>query len=225
MKKTVIVEFNGLAGLGKTTVANILIDNLNKMGFKTVNRQYNILLYRTLFHFFPQQMCSRLYHLVMEYANTFPIRGTKRTHLLYTSGYALKYKSIMRFSRADFAIIDEALIQFLVAMAFKDRMPHNDKAEAIVQELKRMGITFIRVDCVNHVCQAAERIMSRPPRGLVFEAMSKDELIATLEIESHNFDYMRELFSKVYPNQQVIEIDTNDSPIENAEKIQKFLLQ
>lgn len=225
MRKTVIVEFNGLAGLGKTTVANILIDKLNKMGFKTVNRQYSFLLYRILFHYFPKQMYSKLYHLVLEYADTLPKRETKRTHLLFTSAYTLKYKSIMRFSCADFAIIDEALIQFLVAMAFKDRMPHNDKAEAIVQELKRMGISFIRVDCVNHVHQAAERIMSRPPRGLVFESMSNDELIATLKTESYNFDYMRELFSKVYPNQQVIEIDTNESPIENAEKIQKFLLR
>ena len=224
-KSPVIVEFNGLAGLGKTTIADKLIENLNKLGYKTINRHYNNPLSRVLFHFFPKQMNHNLYSLVKAYADTLPIReGVQRKHLLFTNRYALKYQSIMRFSNADFAIIDEALIQFLVALAFQDEMPKTTKAEAIVRELKKMGIRFVRVDCINDVDLASERIMSRPSRGLAFEVMQKDELIKTLEIESANFDYMRELFSKVFEGQNVITIDTNRDPAENALKIQKELL-
>ena len=35
-KKTVIVEFNGLAGLGKTTVANVLKDELRVDGYEVI---------------------------------------------------------------------------------------------------------------------------------------------------------------------------------------------
>lgn len=225
LKKPIIVEFNGLVGLGKTTIADKLIENLNKMGYKTVNRQYNNPFYRVLFHFFPKQINHHLYSLVKAYADTLPIHeGLQRTHLLFTNRYALKYQSIMRFSNADFAIIDEALIQFLVALAFQDEMPKTTKAEAIVRELKKIGIRFVRVDCINDVGLASKRIMSRPSRGLVFEVMQKDELIKTLETESANFDYMRELFSNVFEDQKVITINTISDPAENALKIQEELL-
>lgn len=224
-KKPVIVEFNGLAGLGKTTIADNLIENLNQLGYKTVNRQYNNPLCRILYHFFPKQINHELYSLVKAYADTLPKHeGLQRKHLLFTNRYALKYQSIMKFSGADFAIIDEALIQFLVALAYQDIMPQSEKAEAIVRKLKKMGIRFVRVDCINNVGLAAKRIMSRPSRGLAFEVMQNDELIRTLETEAANFDYMRELFSKVFEDQQVITINTINDPAENALKIQEELL-
>lgn len=224
-KSPVIVEFNGLAGLGKTTIANNLIDLMNKDGYSTVNRQYSNLLYRFLFHFFPKLTNPRLYRLVKAYADSIPAKaGEKRTHVLYTNGYVYKYQSIIKFCNADFAIIDEAIIQFLVAMAFKDPMPHSDKAKAIVEEIKKLGIRFIRVDCVNDVSLAAERIMSRPSRGLVFETMDADELDHTLDTESSNFDYLRDLFSQVYENQHVISINTRDDPMANASKVKDFVL-
>ncbi len=224
-KAPVIVEFNGLAGLGKTTIADIIIENLNQLGYKTVNRQYNNPLYRVLYHFFPKRLNHELYSLVKTYADTLPkYEGVKRKHIMFTNRYALKYQAIMRYSNADFAIIDEALIQFLVALAYQDEMPKTTKAEAIVRELKKMGIRFVRVDCINDVDLVSERIMSRPSRGLAFEVMQKDELIKTLETESANFDYMRELFSKVFEGQNVITIDTKRDPAENALIIQKELL-
>lgn len=225
-KCPVIVEFNGLAGLGKTTVANDLIDILNDKGYSTVNRQYSFPIYRFLFHFFPKLTNLHLYSLVKSYADSIPTKeGTKRTHILYTNAYVYKYQSIIKFCNADFAIIDEAIIQFLVAMAFKDQMPRSDKAKAIVEEIKKLGIRFIRVDCVNDTALAADRIMSRPSRGLVFETMGADELKNTLETESANFDYMRELFSLVYEDQQVISINTREDPMENALKVKDFILE
>lgn len=213
---TCIVEFNGLPGLGKTTIANILIDELRKDGFKVIDRKYNKnLLWRLAAHF-PKTYNLNLYRIVKEYADTIPSTGGKRTHVDWTNRYALKYWLMKRFSGADYAIIDEALIQFLVAMGFKDKMPESGRAEAIVRKIKDMGVEFIRVDCVNNVEEASKRLLARPARGLVFEKMSREELLATLETEKANFDYFRELFSKIYNNQLVIEIDTREDPHKNA---------
>ncbi len=223
-KGTVIVEFNGLPGLGKTTVANILIDELNKLGYKTVNGKYRRNIFYTLHHPFPELYSLKLYRLVSSYAKSIPPRGRKRTHVHWTNFYACKYESIVKYSGADFAIVDEAIIQFLGAMAFQDRMPVSDKATAIADRLKSMGIKFVRVDCVNHIEESARRIMSRPSRGLVFESMQQDELLRTLEVEAANLEYMRSVFSKVYEDQLVITIDTLDAPEKNARIIMDNLL-
>jgi hypothetical protein len=224
MKKPIIVEFNGLPGLGKTTVANSLIEILNHLGYKTVNRRYRRNLFYTLHHPIPELFNLKLYKLVSDYAKSIKPRK-KRTHLHFTNFYAKKYLSILKYSGADFGIVDEGLIQFLVAMAFQDRMPESDKAEAIVRKLKALGIKFVRVDCANDVETSVARVLSRPSRGLVFETMQKEELNKTMEAEALNFDYLRTVFSKVYSDQLVINIDTvNTDPIDNAKIIADKLL-
>ena len=110
-------------------------------------------------------------------------------------------------------------------MAFQDRMPVSEKADAIVEKLKSLGIKFVRVDCVNHIEESAQRIMSRPSRGLVFESMQREELIKTLEVEAYNFEYLRSVFSKIYDDQLVITIDTQLNPQENAIGIMKTLVK
>lgn len=224
MNKPIIVEFNGLPGLGKTTVATSLIEELKQQGYKTIkNYRHNI--FYTLHHPFPELYSPSLYRFVREYADMIPPKGTKRTHVHWTNFYAQKYESILKHNVADFVIIDEGIIQFLVAMAFQDKMPESDKAEAIVRKLKTRGVRFVRVDCVNDVDTSAARIMSRPSRGLVFESMQHDELLRTLEAEAFNFEYLRTVFSKIYGNQLAITIDTvKSNPIDNAKTIIKKLL-
>ncbi len=214
----IIVEFNGLPGLGKTTVANALMEELNTKGFKTISK-YRRNIFHTLHHPFPELFDLKLYNLVSDYAKSIPPRGRKRTHVNWTNFYAQKYKSIEKDCKVDFAIIDEAIIQFLVAMAFQDKMPKSEQAVAIVRRLKTIGIKFVRVDCVNHIGESAKRIMSRPARGLLFESMQHDELISTLEVEAYNFEYLRSVFSEVYENQLVIAIDTLDNPQDNVQII------
>lgn len=218
-KETIIVEFNGLPGLGKTTVADLLMAELNDRGYKTVSGKYRRNKFYTLHHPVPELYNLKLYKLVSVFAKSIPPKGRKRTHVHWTNFYARKYESIVKYSGADFAIVDEAIVQFLVAMAFQDRIPVSEKAEDVVVKLKSLGIKFVRVDCVNHVEEAARRIMSRPSRGLVFESMGQDELLKTLEVEAANFEYLRSVFSNVYQNQKVITIDTLEDPETNVQKI------
>ena len=223
MKSPIIVEFNGLPGLGKTTVATSLVEALKQSGSKTMGN-YRHSLFHTLHHPFPELYSPALYRLVKSYADTIPPKGKKRTHVHWTNYYAQKYESILKHNVADFVIIDEGIIQFMVAMAFQDRMPESDKVEAVVKKLQSMGIFFVRVDCVNDVVTSAARIMSRPPRGLVFVSMQHDELLRTLETEASNFEFLRSVFSKVYSNQLVININTvQTSPLENANTIMNKL--
>lgn len=221
---TVIVEFNGLPGLGKTTVAEFLIKRLNEKGYKTVNRYYRRNILYTLHHPFPELFNLSLYRLVKSYSAMIPPINTKRTHVHWINFYVQKYLAIQKYSDADFAIIDEAIIQFWVAIAFQDRMPKSKLVESIISKIKQLGIQFIRVDCIHHIDEAADRIISRPQKGMMLENLPPQELKRTLEVEAYNFDYLRSVFSQIFEGQQVITIDTLSTPEENVKIIEEVLL-
>ena len=219
---TIIVEFNGLAGLGKTTVANILKGELSKEGYCVIGWYRHSILHslRPMFAV-PYSFC--LYRKVKKYADSIQPYQKDRKYVHWTNHFVRMYKNIEKHSDADFAIIDEAIVQFLVAMGLNDRFPQSPLLDAVVEKIKSMGVSFVRVDCVNNIEAAYERIKSRPPKGMYYEDWSKDELTAQLEAETYNFEYLRTVFSRVYPEQLVISIDTQDSPAENARKIKEII--
>lgn len=222
--KTIIVEFNGLTGLGKTTVAKALIDELTKQGSRVIDKSYRYCYFHSMHHPFPELFSPHLYWLVESFARSLTPQK-KRSHVNKISYYAQKYKSIIKHSHADFAIIDEAIIQFFAAIAFNDIIPVSEKVDVIIKKLKKLNIDFIRVDCVPNVIEAEKRIMSRPSKKLKVERMPKDDRLHKLETEAANIDYLRSVFSKVYKNQHVITIDTTKtSPLDNARVVMDFIL-
>lgn len=221
-KRTIIVEFNGLAGLGKTTIVNRLIDQLRIDGYKVIDTyRHNKLHSKHPLFCIPYSF--DLYRKVKKYADSIEPFRKDRKYEHWTNHYVRMYKSIEKYSDADFAIIDEAIIQFLVAMGLNDRFPQSDLMDAVVKKIKSMGVSFVRVDCENNIDASYERIKSRPPKGMYYESWSKDELMSQLQAETYNFEYLRSVFSKVYPEQKVVTIDTLDSPEDNAHKIKEII--
>lgn len=221
-KRTIIVEFNGLAGLGKTTVAGVLIDELCKEGYNVIGK-YRKSLFHSKRPLFSIPYSFSLYRKVKKYADSIVPYKKNRKYVHWTNHFVRMYKTIDKYSNADFAIIDEALIQFLVAMGLNDQLPHSNLMNSIAEKIKSMGVSFIRVDCENNVEVAFERIKSRPPKGMYYENWSKEDLMSQLQAETYNFEYMRSVFSKVFPGQIVITIDTLDSPETNANKIKEII--
>lgn len=220
-KTPVIIEFNGLPGLGKTTVANALINELLNNGYKVVDRQYRSNRFQTTRRPFPELFNLNLYRRVVAYSKIIPPLGPKHKYVNWTNYYVWKYKSIIRRSNIDFAIVDEGIIQFFVSMAQAEKMPESVLVDKVVLKLKSLGISFVRVDCENHVEEACLRVMSRPARGLAFERMSKEELFQSMRNWAYNIDYLRSVFSRIYDNQLVIPIDTKDPVDYNVQMIYK----
>lgn len=222
-KKTIIVEFNGLAGLGKTTVANTLMDFLREDGYSIIGKyRHNILQSKRSLFCIPYSIS--LYKKVKRFADSIEPYRKNRKYTHWTNHYVRMYKSIDKYSSADFAIIDEAIIQFLAAMGLNDYFHPSELLDSIVSKIKSMGVSFVRVDCENHIEVACERIQSRPPKGMYYENWTKEELLSQLQAESNNFSVLRSAFSKEYPEQIVINIDTLDSPESNARKIKEIII-
>lgn len=221
-KKTFIVEFNGLAGSGKTTVANLLIDELRKDGYSVIGK-YRHSFFHSKRPLFCIPYSFSLYKKIKRYADSIVPYRKDRKYVHWTNHFVRMYKSIKKYSDADFAVIDEAILQFLVAMGLNDHLPQSILMDAIVEEIRMMGISFVRVDCNNHIETSCERIKNRPPKGMYYESWSKEEMMSQLQVEAANFEYLRSVFSKVFPGQVVITIDTLDSPQINALKIKEII--
>lgn len=223
-KKTVIVEFNGLAGLGKTTVANILKDELRKDGYDVIGNYRHSFLH-SLHPFFCVPYSLSLYSTVKRYADSIVPYKKDRVYTHWTNHFVRMYKSIEKHSDADFAIIDEAIIQFLVAMGFDDELPQSELLNAVVKKIKLMGVSFVRVDCENNIKASCERIKARPPKGMYYECWPQKEMEAQLQVEAQNFETLRNVFSKVYSDQIVIPIDTMRDAKDNARIIKEVILK
>ena len=221
--KTIIVEFNGLAGLGKTTVASFLKDELCKDGYKVIGWYRHSVLH-SLRPMFAIPYSFSLYRKVKKYADSIAPFRKDRKYVHWTNHFVRMYKSIEKYSDADFAISDEGIIQFFVAMGLNDRFLQSDLLDAVVEKIRSMGVSFIRVDCENHVQASFDRIKSRPPKGMYYENWSQEELMCQLQAEAYNFECLRSVFSRIFPDQKVITIDTLDSlPEDNARKIKEIL--
>ncbi len=222
-ERTIIVEFNGLPGLGKTTVANALINNLIECGSTVDNGTNRYSRLQTRRSPVPELFNLDLYRQVVNYAKTIPPLERNRKHLNWVNYFAWKYKLIEKKCEADFAIIDEGILQFFASIAHPDNMPQSSQVDAIVGKLKDLGISFIRVDCVNHVDEAVSRVISRPARGLAFESMSPNYLYESMKNWAANLDYLKTVFSRIYNDQKVVTIDTKDSVEKNVSIIKGYL--
>jgi len=222
MKKTVIVEFNGLAGLGKTTIANALRSELQNDGYKVIG-DYRHSILHSLRPIFCIPYSFSLYRLVKRYADSIVPYKKDRVYTHWTNHFVRMYKNIEKHSDADYAIIDEAIIQFLVAMGLSDHLPKSDLLNEVVRKIKSLGVSFVRVDCMNNVESACERIQSRPAKGMYYEKWTREEMVKQLQTEADNFALLREVFSDIYPDQFVITIDTLNSPEENVKIIMNII--
>lgn len=218
-----ILEFNGLPGLGKTTVAEALLNELKNSGYDVEDWKKKYCWLQKKHSPLPELYNLGLYHLVAKYAKLIPPINQKRKHLNWTNFYVWKYKTIEKYSVADFTIIDEGIIQFFVSIAHPNVMPHIDLAEEVVRKIKRMGVSFVRIDCVNHVDEAATRVLSRPSRGLAFEKMNQNDLHDSMNNWAINLNYVRSLFSRVFDNQTVVTIDTKECIEKNVQIIKNSI--
>ncbi len=221
-KGTIIVEFNGLAGSGKTTVANILIDELRNDGYDVIGK-YRHSFMHSLRPLFSIPFSFTLYRKVKRYADSIEPYRKNRGYIHWTNHFVRMYKSIDKYVNADFAIIDEAIIQFLVAMGLNDYFPKSPLLDDVVKQIKSMDVRFVRVDCENNVDLAYTRIKTRPPKGMYYENWTRDEIVHQLQVESDNFEYLRSVFSRIFPDQKVITIDTMLHPRENAKIIKEII--
>lgn len=213
-QKPLIIEFFGLPGAGKTTVANALQRRLEGMGVSTVTHYYRNILHRK-----PQTllMSPRYWKLIktsLSFANLLSKRSYIQRILLMLK-FVRMYRHFESDKPADCLLVDQGIIQGIVSIAHNEKLTRSDKLESLIGLMHMDAMPLIFVNCNVSNKTANERILSRPSNGCRVENMTCEERKRTLLVQSNNFHLIREIINKKYSSVRVVVVDSEE-PVEFA---------
>lgn len=219
----VIIEFNGLPGTGKSSVAEVLKNMFEADGFRAVSGYNRYFWHRYTYPLMVIPYDFKLYRLIRSYSKTVDL--TNRVIYLSDSiHYCRMYENIHKDNNIDVAIIDQGIIQNIVSLAPQGILPKSSLLLNIVERIKKKRISFIRVDCKANETLSLNRVLTRTSTKHFLENYPQKDILQILSIQKDNFDIVRSVFSDIMPEQKVISIDTSDSIEKNAKIIRNMVL-
>lgn len=225
IKKPVLVEFNGLPGSGKTTVANLLYNKLDAAGYNVDQRENTYLINRLgnlgrkwkilnsggfilpwrLFNFF----------LSIEPVRLDRLRQIKRIYA-WTSSYVRLYREGGR--GWDVVIVSEGFVQAVVSAVFIDTFGKKKELQDLLRYFLDKNFNIIIIDCMIDEHEAKERILSRQRAKGRFDQMSVTHLERNLEIHNRNLETVRRNL-RYMGCPETVKIDMQDTPEENCDLV------
>lgn len=214
-----IIEFNGLPGSGKTTVANSLKKELEELGYQVylsfptpasrIKRYIMTALDGSLW----------LLHLGRQFARkaVTPKDQNREKYAFILIKYYRMYKEFLKNQQNDAVlIVDQGILQGIASIVHMDEISEQKHLNRIFRWLCKR-VPFVMVDCKNEATLAYERMRVRHFENR-WDQYDDETTMKGLNNQTRTFDVIRDCahtsFSFGY-----IAIDTNATPAVNAEHI------
>ncbi|MBR2927387.1 MAG: AAA family ATPase [Clostridia bacterium] len=219
-----IIEFNGLPGTGKTTVAKALssrLDNTYHVRFKydaaTSRLQYYVS------YLFDGSL--KLHLLAARYAKyaTQNRDKDKRKYIGVLIAYYKAYRRFLKQCPNEILIIDQGILQALISIHHGDLIENAQYLKPIFNFLTKKKINISLVNCSNDVTTSLQRITSRNTSGGRLDICDDHERENVLNSQIHNFTVIRQVCAEAMGNCKCIEINTLETPEQNALRISDYL--
>lgn len=219
-----VIEFNGLPGMGKTTVTHALNDKLCD--------DYNVRLKyclnesrigRLLSYLFDGS--AALYVIARKYTkySTEQYKKEKLKYIGVLISYYRMYKQFLKKHTDDILIIDQGIIQALISIHHDDLIVDTKYLKNIFCFLHKRKIDVAFVNCGNDESVASQRIKSRNTFGGRVDVCEDDERERVLKIQARNFDTIRSECSRIMNNCKTVNINMSHCPDENSDELIKAL--
>lgn len=224
MKTPIIIEFNGLPGAGKTSIAKALQQKLEERGMRTLFQYNRHRLYRNNRTLVFAPSYWKMIRVASSYAGSLP----RRSHFLLVLSiikYVRMYRYFMVDRPADYLIVDQGLIQAIISLAHCDVLPKTDKLTNLLELMHLNEIPLLIVNCNVSNETANSRITSRPFNGCRVEKMSEQERLYALVTQSGNLSFLRGAINVVYPLVDVVDINTEESVEGAIQRIFSWITQ
>ncbi len=218
ISETTIIEFNGLPGIGKSTITNCLEELCIQKGVsfyrsyyrKPINRRAFSLLFRpSLFRFLPS---------ILLYAKKQKGGTRKYKYVIGTLAIVRQYVDFKKYVKNGILVLDQGIIQDFISIAHASRIVNVGLTSTIMKKFKKHHIQFTRIDCDLSVEEVFNRLRNRSNGGSRIEKENDANAMKFLEIQKRNLMSLRHELDSI-PYYSHISIDASELPHENACKI------
>lgn len=220
-----IIEFNGLPGTGKTTVAKALNAKLYRTYTTRLEHNFHVSNLRYYFSCLFDGSLT-LYRLAYKYVKYATKNGDrdKLKYIWVLITYYKAYRAHLKHRSEEMLIIDQGIVQALISIHHGDLVKNDEHLKPIMSFFNKKHIDFTLINCSNDKEVSSMRIMTRNTGGGGrLDACDDAEREKVLLAQIHNFNLVRNACDESMKNCKQIEISTLDTPEENALKILDYL--
>lgn len=227
--KPVLVEFNGLPGSGKTTVANLLFNKLEASGYNVDQRENTYLINRMgslgrKWRMLKSGGVILPWRLFNFYLSIEPLR-LDRLHQIkriyaWTSSYVRLYGEGGR--GWDVVIVSEGFVQAVVSAVFLDVFGKKKELQDLLSYFLAKNFNIVIVDCVIDENEASERILARKGTKGRFDQMAVTHLEGNLARHNRNLEIVRRNL-RYMGCPETVKIDMGKTAEENCELVYQFV--
>ena len=217
----VVVEFNGIPGVGKTTIARRVEQILRNKGLKvfTVAGLRWDTFYNKVRLLIDLDAWCFCYYL----SQTLGVKYWLPTKYFFAAArmYVAIRDFIIKSSDNDVLLLDQGIIQILCAVGgIKQRQMYNYRI--VFNYLGKKNIYIFRIDCDNNINLAETRIDYRNQKCGRFDRLSGQERHDAYILWSKRLDLLRTQ-SRIISKSDIA-VDCSISPDQNAMTISKMIL-
>lgn len=220
--RPIIIEFNGLPGSGKSTIARSLKKELLKKNYKCFSSfsrsrfMSNAYLVILDFHYW-----RLIYHILISIRNI-PSKSKLKWTLI--SVYFLKmYRDFQRVNGVGCLIMDQGFIQSLISLAHNCDFSEFERLDDVLIKSRLNDLNIVFINCLNSVEVSSVRIAGREPNGSRVHSLDKKELNHLLRKQADNLIFLRNRIIKVFPKLTTININTKETVENNVNVIIRSL--
>lgn len=217
-----IIEFNGLPGSGKTTIAEALKKELEEMGY-CVSTSF----FKRSYHRYGKLVILNpvywgLIRTIIKYSSFFAEKKSF-SMILRVVNFIRSYKGFVKSKRNEILMVDQGFIQGLISLAHQDSLPQISYLDDVLKKSKIDSNNLVCVNCNVNESVSNERITCRPMNGCRVETMGEIERINILKVQKDNLVFLRKRVVDVCPNVVCIDINSECNVKDNVVKIVEII--
>lgn len=211
-KYKLIIEFNGLPGTGKTTIANYVESTLKEQGLKVYREFYYNEKHKNIKSIFVSVKWSFLAFRLFLLTILIKPRKNRKNGIIAFVKYIRMYHDYLRSKDNSVLITDEGILQAITSIYYLDPIINKQIVERLINNV---SIKIVRVDCLSNVELSAQRIEQRGITGARLDRLESNTRTSALSIQASNFEIIRTLANEIL-DMDCIVVDTIESPVKNA---------
>ena len=222
--KTLIIEFNGTPGAGKTTTAIMLKKRLRDMKIREISSG-EIKGYRGSYKeiMLSKEVRSVYILFLKAFFLIKPITWERLKYMNKTFNYWLGMKKlcISKRHRNGICILDQGIVQKFVSLAYLGEISNERKYYEYIRQVMDTINNLICVNCTVDADLSMMRMCARKPNGgRLYQIDNNKELKKVLELQKKQFEKIRRIAIK-----DAVTIDMDNQVEDNAEKVIEYCMR